>query len=77
MSHNGCHIRCHPRAWPEDPTCDTPAGCAGLAHLFFSHDLGLAEHIGHRVTVMYLGRILAIADKERLFVAPRHPYTRR
>jgi peptide/nickel transport system ATP-binding protein len=47
----------------------------GLALLFISHDLAIVEHMTHRVAVMYLGRIVELADRSELFSNPQHPYT--
>jgi len=47
----------------------------GLTYLFITHDLSVVEHFGTRVAVMYLGRVMELAETETLFDSPKHPYS--
>lgn len=47
----------------------------GLTYLFISHDLSVVKHISNRIAVMYLGRIVEVADSKEMFKNPCHPYT--
>ncbi|WP_309092657.1 dipeptide ABC transporter ATP-binding protein [Phenylobacterium sp.] len=48
----------------------------GLAMIFISHDLAVVREISHRVLVLYLGRVMELADRDRIYSAPQHPYTK-
>ncbi|MGA0603407.1 dipeptide ABC transporter ATP-binding protein [Caulobacter sp. KR2-114] len=48
----------------------------GLAMMFISHDLAVVREISHRVMVLYLGRVMELADREQIYANPQHPYTK-
>jgi len=49
----------------------------GLSYLFISHDMAVVERVSHRVAVMYLGEIVEIGPRDRVFSDPQHPYTKK
>ena len=48
----------------------------GLTYIFVAHDLSMVRHISSRMVVMYLGKVMELADRNEIYLRPLHPYTR-
>jgi oligopeptide/dipeptide ABC transporter ATP-binding protein len=59
----------------DEPVSALEQGEFGLSYLIIAHDLSVVRHICHRIAVMYLGKIVEIAENEKLYGDPLHPYT--
>ena len=63
------------RAGPDPDLLQDLQGEFRLTYLFVAHDLSVVRHISDRVAVMYVGQMVELAETERIFPAPKHPYT--
>jgi oligopeptide/dipeptide ABC transporter ATP-binding protein len=62
---------------PKLVICDEAVSALfGMSMIFISHDLSVVRQVSHRVMVLYLGRVVEMADREAIYADPRHPYTR-
>jgi len=51
-------------------------GRLGMTYIFVAHDLSMVRHISDRIVVMYLGKVMEMADRNEIYLRPQHPYTK-